>query len=145
MVEAWEKVGGNLVAAEEVPAERTSSYGIIDPGATDGALTEVRGLVEKPEPGRGAVAAGRDRPIHPPARGDARARRAARRGAGGEIQLTDALAKLIGTQPFHALKVDAVRHDCGDTGRLRHRQPRARARARGRRPESPGLYRDALR
>jgi UTP--glucose-1-phosphate uridylyltransferase len=36
------------------------------------------------------------------------------RGAGGEIQLTDAMAKLIGTQPFHALKVDAVRYDCGD-------------------------------
>jgi UTP--glucose-1-phosphate uridylyltransferase len=36
------------------------------------------------------------------------------RGAGGEIQLTDAMAKLIGRQPFHALKVDAVRHDCGD-------------------------------
>jgi UTP--glucose-1-phosphate uridylyltransferase len=37
------------------------------------------------------------------------------RGAGGEIQLTDAMAQLIGTQPFHALKVDAVRHDCGDS------------------------------
>ena len=36
------------------------------------------------------------------------------RGSGGEIQLTDAMAKLIGTQPFHAVTVDAVRHDCGD-------------------------------
>ena len=36
------------------------------------------------------------------------------RGAGGEIQLTDAMAKLIGEQPFHALRVDSVRHDCGD-------------------------------
>ena len=36
------------------------------------------------------------------------------RGAGGEIQLTDAMAKLIGKQPFHALKVDSVRYDCGD-------------------------------
>jgi UTP--glucose-1-phosphate uridylyltransferase len=35
-------------------------------------------------------------------------------GAGGEIQLTDAMAKLIGRQPFHAVTVDAVRHDCGD-------------------------------
>ena len=35
-------------------------------------------------------------------------------GAGGEIQLTDAMAKLIGKQPFHAFKFDAVRHDCGD-------------------------------
>jgi UTP--glucose-1-phosphate uridylyltransferase len=36
------------------------------------------------------------------------------KGAGGEIQLTDAMAKLIGRQPFHAVEVDAVRHDCGD-------------------------------
>jgi UTP--glucose-1-phosphate uridylyltransferase len=39
---------------------------------------------------------------------------AGEKGAGGEVQLTDALAKLIGEQPFHALQVDAVRHDCGD-------------------------------
>src|SRR5512144_2518561 len=50
MVETWEKVGGNLVATEEVPAEKTSSYGIISPGKVDGDLTEVVGLVEKPEP-----------------------------------------------------------------------------------------------
>src|SRR5688500_17406845 len=50
MVEAWAEVGGNLVATEEVPAEKTASYGIITPGETDGDLTEVRGLVEKPEP-----------------------------------------------------------------------------------------------
>src|SRR5215210_7557993 len=45
MVEAWEKVGGNLVATEEVPAEKTKSYGIITPGKADGKLTEVLGLV----------------------------------------------------------------------------------------------------
>src|SRR5438445_9879999 len=50
MVEAWERVGGNLVATEEVPAEKTASYGIITPGETNGDLTEVRGLVEKPSP-----------------------------------------------------------------------------------------------
>src|SRR6478672_11426000 len=50
MVDAWEKVGGNLVATEEVPAEKTRSYGIIAPGETDGALTQVLGLVEKPSP-----------------------------------------------------------------------------------------------
>ena len=113
MVEAWEKVGGNLVAAEEVPAERTSAYGIIDPGATDGALTEVRGLVEKPDPAAAPSRLGvigryilQPEVLHVLDAGET--------GAGGEIQLTDALAKLIGTQPFNAIKVDAVRYDCGD-------------------------------
>jgi UTP--glucose-1-phosphate uridylyltransferase len=113
MVAAWEKVGGNMVATEEVPAEKTKSYGIITPGATNGNLTEVRGLVEKPDP---SVAPSRlgviGRYILQP--DVMRVLDAGEKGAGGEIQLTDALAKLIGTQPFHALKVDAVRYDCGD-------------------------------
>ena len=50
MVEAWESVGGNLLCTEEVPADKTASYGILTPGETNGALTEVRGLVEKPTP-----------------------------------------------------------------------------------------------
>jgi UTP--glucose-1-phosphate uridylyltransferase len=113
MVDSWERVGGNLVATEEVPAEKTSSYGIITPGGTDGDLTEVRGLVEKPAP---EVAPSRlgviGRYILQP--DVMRVLDKGERGAGGEIQLTDAMAKLIGRQPFHALKVDAVRHDCGD-------------------------------
>src|SRR3569833_3110909 len=48
MVEAYDEVGGNLVSVLEVPREEVSSYGVIDPGAAHGALTEVRGLVEKP-------------------------------------------------------------------------------------------------
>ena len=113
MVEAWEKVGGNLVATEEVPAERTRAYGIIDPGATDGALTEVRGLVEKPDPADAPSRLGViGRYILQPE--VLRVLDAGETGAGGEIQLTDALAKLIGTQPFNAIKVDAVRYDCGD-------------------------------
>ena len=50
MVEAYNQVGGNIVCAQEVPRERTASYGIITPGARDGRLTEIRGLVEKPKP-----------------------------------------------------------------------------------------------
>ena len=50
MVDAWETVGGNLIATEEVPAEKTASYGIITPGSSAGNLTEVLGLVEKPAP-----------------------------------------------------------------------------------------------
>ena len=113
MVDAWEAVGGNLIATEEVAADKTSSYGIISPGETKGDLTEVRGLVEKPDPAAAPSRLGViGRYILQPEvmtvldKGE--------RGAGGEIQLTDAMAQLIGRQPFHALKVDAVRHDCGD-------------------------------
>jgi UTP--glucose-1-phosphate uridylyltransferase len=113
MVDAWQDTGGNLVATEEVPAEKTNSYGIITPGATQGDLTEVRGLVEKPEPKDAPSRLGViGRYILQP---DVFAvLDEGKTGAGGEIQLTDAMAKLIGRQPFHALKVDAVRHDCGD-------------------------------
>jgi UTP--glucose-1-phosphate uridylyltransferase len=113
MVDAYGLLGGNIVCAQEVPADKTASYGIITPGESRGAATEVKGLVEKPRPeaapSRLAVVG---RYILQPEvmqileKGE--------RGAGGEIQLTDGMAKLIGTQPFHALKVDAVRHDCGD-------------------------------
>jgi UTP--glucose-1-phosphate uridylyltransferase len=113
MVEAWQSVGGNLVATEEVPEDRTNAYGIITPGRTDGALTEVQGLVEKPEPADAPSRLGViGRYILQPE--VMRVLDAQERGAGGEIQLTDAMAKLIGEQPFHALKVDSVRHDCGD-------------------------------
>jgi UTP--glucose-1-phosphate uridylyltransferase len=113
MVEAWEKVGGNLVATEEVPPEKTNAYGIITPGRTNGNLTEVRGLVEKPDPADAPSRLGViGRYILQPE--VMRVLDSGDRGAGGEIQLTDAMAKLIGKQPFHALKVDAVRHDCGD-------------------------------
>ena len=113
MVEAWEKVGGNLVATEEVPAEKTSSYGIITPGENDGDLTEVKGLVEKPDPSEAPSRLGViGRYILQP--DVMRVLDAGEKGAGGEIQLTDAMAKLIGRQPFHALKVNSVRYDCGD-------------------------------
>ncbi|RST29642.1 UTP--glucose-1-phosphate uridylyltransferase [Sphingomonas ginkgonis] len=113
MVEAYNRVGGNVLAAEEVAADKTASYGIVTPGANDGALTEVRGLVEKPQP---EVAPSRlgviGRYILQPEVMDEL--NTQEPGAGGEIQLTDAMAKLIGRQPFHAVQVDSVRHDCGD-------------------------------
>jgi len=113
MVAAYEELGGNLLLTEEVPRERTASYGIISPGETRGRAVEVKGLVEKPQP---AAAPSNlsviGRYILQPeimAVLDAQ-----ERGAGGEIQLTDAIAKLIGQQPVHGVTVDAVRHDCGD-------------------------------
>jgi UTP--glucose-1-phosphate uridylyltransferase len=113
MVAAYEKVGGNIVCVEKVPHERTASYGIVSPGARDGRLTEVKGLVEKPKPEEAPSNLGViGRYILQPE--VMRVLDAKERGAGGEIQLTDAMAKLIGTQPFHGLTVEAERHDCGD-------------------------------
>jgi len=112
MVEAYQQVGGNLVAALEVPASETHKYGVVDPGATDGRLTEIRGLVEKPPqgtapsnlmlPGRYILQPEVMKALH-----------AQETGAGGEIQLTDAMAKLIGKQPFHAYRFEGQRYDCG--------------------------------
>ena len=112
MVEAYEKVGGNVVAALEVPAEETHKYGVIDPGSSDGRLTEIRGMVEKPAagtapsnlmlPGRYILQPEVMRQLDSP-----------EKGAGGEIQLTDAMAKVIGKQPFHAFTFEGARHDCG--------------------------------
>jgi len=112
MVEAYQQVGGNLVAALEVPASETHKYGVVDPGATDGRLTEIRGLVEKPPQGTAPsnlMLPGRYI-LQPEVM---RALDAQETGAGGEIQLTDAMAKLIGTQPFHAWRFDGERYDCG--------------------------------
>ena len=112
MVKAYDRVGGNIVAALEVPENETHKYGVIDPGAVDGRLTEIRGMVEKPAPGTAPsnlMLPGRYI-LQPEVM---RALDAKEKGAGGEIQLTDAMAKLIGEQPFHAFTFDGERYDCG--------------------------------
>ncbi len=116
MVDAYAEVGGNLISVLEVPHEAVSSYGVIDPGETlpgfDGRLTEVKGLVEKPpidQAPSNKIISGRY--ILQPEVMDAL--RIQETGAGGEIQLTDAMAKMIGTQPFHAVTFAGRRFDCG--------------------------------
>jgi UTP--glucose-1-phosphate uridylyltransferase len=112
MMEAYERTGGNLVAALEVPESETHKYGVIDPGATEGRLTEIRGMVEKPAPGTGPsnlMLPGRYI-LQPEVM---RALDAQEAGAGGEIQLTDAIAKLVGTQALNAFLFDGERYDCG--------------------------------
>lgn len=114
MIEAYNRVGGGLiVAAEERPREETSRYGVIDPGAIKGNATEVKALVEKPDPSKAPsnlcivgryilqpeIFAELDRQ---------------EQGAGGEIQLTDSMARLIGRMPFHAVRTTCERYDCGD-------------------------------
>jgi UTP--glucose-1-phosphate uridylyltransferase len=112
MIDAYGQIGGNIVAALEVPDSETHKYGVIEPGATNGRLTEIRGLVEKPAPGTAPsnlMLPGRYI-LQPEVM---RALDAKEKGAGGEIQLTDAMAKLIGSQPFHAYRFEGERYDCG--------------------------------
>ncbi len=112
MNDAYREVGGNVIAVLEVPAAHTDRFGIVDPGATRGLLTEVKGLVEKPKSNPPSRLAAIGRYILQP---EVMTHLAAhKRGAGGEIQLTDAMAELIGVQPFHALTFTGQRFDCGD-------------------------------
>jgi UTP--glucose-1-phosphate uridylyltransferase len=116
MVDAYNTVGGNLISVLEVPMEQVSSYGVIAPGAnvsgSGATLTEVRGLVEKPpvsEAPSNKIVSGRYI-LQPEVM---RVLENQGKGAGGEIQLTDAMAKMIGAQPFHAVTFDGARYDCG--------------------------------
>ncbi|MDY1008106.1 UTP--glucose-1-phosphate uridylyltransferase [Sphingomonas sp. T1] len=113
MVEAYNKVGGNVIGALEVADSETDKYGIISPGATDGRLTEVTALIEKPAKGTSPsnlMIPGRYI-LQPEVM---RILEGQEKGAGGEIQLTDAMAQLIGNQPFHGFTFDGQRYDCGD-------------------------------
>ena len=113
MVEAYNQVGGNVIGALEVADSETDKYGIISPGAIDGRLTEVTALVEKPAKGTSPsnlMIPGRYI-LQPEVM---RILEGQEKGAGGEIQLTDAMARLIGNQPFHGFTFDGQRYDCGD-------------------------------
>ncbi|MEG3166296.1 UTP--glucose-1-phosphate uridylyltransferase GalU [Sphingomonas sp. PB2P19] len=113
MVDAYARVGGNLVCGYEVPEHETDRYGIIDPGAEDDALVEVKGLIEKPAAGAAPsnlMIPGRYI-LQPEVM---RVLETQEKGAGGEIQLTDAMAQLIGQQPFNAFRFGGARYDCGD-------------------------------
>ncbi len=113
MVEAYNQVGGNVIGALEVADSETDKYGIISPGAIDGRLTEVTALVEKPAKGTSPsnlMIPGRYI-LQPEVM---RILEGQEKGAGGEIQLTDAMAQLIGNQPFHGFTFDGQRYDCGD-------------------------------
>ena len=113
LAEAYEATGGNVVAVEEVPREHVSRYGVIAPGATRGRLVEVKGLVEKPpveQAPSNLTVIGRY-VLMPEVIGHLSK---FEKGAGGEIQLTDSMAKLIGSQPFHGVRYEGRRFDCGD-------------------------------
>ncbi len=113
LADVYHATGGNVVAIEEVPREMTNRYGILEVGYDNGKTVEVVGLVEKPAP--------EDAPSNLSIIGRyvllpevvthlARMER----GAGNEVQLTDGMAKMIGNAPFHGLRFDGRRFDCGD-------------------------------
>jgi len=113
LADAYRETGGNVVAVVEVPREHTSRYGILATGADDGRLVEVLGLVEKPKP---EVAPSTlsiiGRYVLLPDVIEHLSRM--ERGAGNEVQLTDGMAKMIGNTPFHGLRYEGRRFDCGD-------------------------------
>ncbi len=113
LADAYAQTGGNVVAVAEVPQDQTNKYGILKVGQDDGRMVEVLGLVEKPNP--------EDAPSNlsvigryvllPEVIGHLSQME---RGAGNEVQLTDAMAKMIGNTPFHGLRYEGKRFDCGD-------------------------------
>jgi UTP--glucose-1-phosphate uridylyltransferase len=112
MMDAYQGIGGNVVAVEEVAADLTSRYGILDVTEDDGRLARAKGLVEKPSPddapSRLAIIG---RYILQPEVFEHLDKKVT--GAGGEIQLTDALAATLEGTPFHGLRIDGRRFDCG--------------------------------
>ncbi len=112
MVDAHAETGGNVVAVEEVPREDTGRYGVLDPTSDDGRLVGVKGLVEKPEPAKApSRLAVIGRYVLLPEVFEHLGHH--QTGAGGEIQLTDAMSRMIGRHPFHGLRFAGRRFDCG--------------------------------
>ncbi len=113
LADAYYETGGNVVAVVEVPHEQTNKYGILKIGSDDGRLVEVTGLVEKPKP--------EDAPSDLSIIGRyvlmpevIEYLSLMERGAGNEVQLTDGMARMIGKLPFHGLRYEGRRFDCGD-------------------------------
>ncbi len=112
MVDVYNETGGNLIAVEDVPLEETENYGIVDPGEESGKTIAIKGLVEKPKPEDApSTLSVIGRYILQPEIFNHLS--AFETGAGGEIQLTDAMAKLIGTQPFNAMRFKGKSYDSG--------------------------------
>ena len=112
MLEAYGTYGGNIIAVEPVPDEELKNYGVVSVGQGDGRVFPVDGMVEKPKLGSAPsnlTILGRY--ILQPEIFDVLS--AKETGAGGEIQITDAMLKLLRTQVFHALKYDGRTFDCG--------------------------------
>jgi UTP--glucose-1-phosphate uridylyltransferase len=113
LVEAHGRTGGNVVAVMDVPREHTNRYGILDIAKDDGRMAEVKGLVEKPSPETApSTLSIIGRYVLLPEIFEILENQ--ERGAGGEIQLTDGMAAMLGRKPFHGLRFEGERFDCGD-------------------------------
>ena len=110
---AYDQVGGNIVVVEPAPEGQAHKYGIVALDGQKGRLNRMTGMVEKPAPGTepsNLFISGRY--VLQPEIFERLARH--RKGAGGEIQLTDAMADLMADQAFHALEYEGTTYDCGD-------------------------------
>ncbi|MGZ8363384.1 MAG: UTP--glucose-1-phosphate uridylyltransferase [Caulobacteraceae bacterium] len=107
------RLGGNVIGVEAVPESETHKYGVVAPGKRDGRLIEMTGMVEKPPAGTAPSnlsIAGR----YILSAEVMRLLQDQEKGAGGEIQLTDAMARLMKSEPFHAYEYEGATYDCGD-------------------------------
>lgn len=112
MVEVFSQQECSLLGTQQVAPEETSSYGIVDTGGDESSLAPVSGIVEKPKPEKApSNRAVVGRYILTPEIFQHLAQ--IDRGAGGEIQLTDAIARLIGRQPVMSYQFKGRRYDCG--------------------------------
>jgi UTP--glucose-1-phosphate uridylyltransferase len=113
MVAAYNEKGGNIIAVDEIPHEDVSKYGVIDPKAQNGRLIEMRGMVEKPslETAPSNLKITGRYILQPEVMGLLADQKS---GAGGEIQLTDAMARLMKEQPFYGYQYEGADFDCGD-------------------------------
>ncbi len=112
MMQVYEKKQGNIVAVMEVSKEETSQYGIIDPESQEGSVFKIKGVVEKPDPrkapsqwaviGRYILQSDIFHEVEN-----------LKTGAGGEIQLTDAMSKLLKRSDFYGVNFEGRRFDCG--------------------------------
>lgn len=111
MAAQYAKVGGNLIAVE--PTDTPEQYGVIDPASREGRLIRMKGMVEKPkhEAAPSNLFISGRYILQPEIFGLLASQNP---GAGGEIQLTDSMARLMETQTFHALEYDGRSYDCGD-------------------------------
>ncbi|MEQ8653631.1 MAG: UTP--glucose-1-phosphate uridylyltransferase GalU [Kiloniellales bacterium] len=114
LIEAYDKIGrGSVIGVQEVPREHTDRYGIMDPEKVEGPLVTAKGLVEKPSPERApSQLAVIGRYILDPVVFKHLDRKMV--GAGGEIQITDAITNSLSTAPVHGLLFEGTRYDCGD-------------------------------
>ena len=113
LLDVYQKVGGNVIAVESVPREETTRYRNIDAARDEGAVIDARGIVEKPNPDDApSTLAAIGRYILQPEVLEALEDQ--KPGAGGEIQLTDAIAQTLGRVPLHAVRFEGERFDCGN-------------------------------